>query len=575
MDSGGSLRAAPVEAGEPSELSGIMPIAVNDSASSLRRASAIDEQEHVADVMRLRTVLTGAIILWAVTGILDWSVVRFVQPGPLSYFLALRGVAWLIIGVALLRLFMRPPPSPRLFRALDLIVFCTASVAASLMCLKYRGIASPYAHAISCILVVRGVSLPNHYRRGLFAALLPAALFPATLLFMALFLPALRQQLGQPAELAIFLQNVTLTMTTGALTVLGGHSMWALRRQVFAARNIGRYRLQHRIGQGGMGDVWKAYHPSLRRAVAIKLLKAHESSPGALARFEREVRATSELKHPNTVRVFDFGITEDGLWYYAMELLEGETVGLLVEREGPLPPLRAVRLMRQACRALAEAHGRGIVHRDIKPDNLFVTTLGGESDFIKVLDFGIAKLLDDELLENVHVTVEGSVLGTPAFMSPEQFEAQGIDARTDVFSLGAVLYFMLTGHPPYHGNTLTAIRAAHFTPVKPPSTLSPFGLPPAIDALVLHCLEREPTRRFASAALLDEMLSEVEEELRKEDPPPAPASAQGSKGSSDELARDALSDENRQVGVVERVGEPSREGGSVSDVRLVETPADE
>ena len=363
MDSGGSLSAPVATMHEPSEQSGFLPINNHDSASSLRRASAIDEQEHVADVLRLRTVLSGALLLWGLTAVLDWSVVRFVEPGKLSYFLALRAGSCLIMGAALIRLFHRPPPSPRQFRAIDMTVFSTAALAATLMCLHYRGIASPYAHAISCILVVRGVSLPNHYRRGLWAALLPALLFPTTLLASALFLPEIRAQLANPPDLAIFLQNVTLMLATGALTVLGGHSMWALRRQVFAARNIGRYRLQQRIGQGGMGDVWRAYHPSLRRAAAIKLLKAYESTPAALARFEREVRATSELKHPNTIRVFDFGITEDGLWYYAMELLEGETVGILVEREGPLVPLRAIRLMRQTCRALAEAHGRGIVHR--------------------------------------------------------------------------------------------------------------------------------------------------------------------------------------------------------------------
>jgi serine/threonine-protein kinase len=335
----------------------------SDSANSLRRPSGVDHQEHIADVLRLRTVITGALLLWGLTAALDWSVVRFVQPGPLSYFLFIRGGAWLVMSVAALRLFVRPPPGPRLLRALELVLFGTASLSASLLCLHYHGIASPYAHSLSCILVVRGVALPYHYRRGIPAALLPASMFPLTLGFASLFLPELRAQFHNPAQLAIFIQNITLILVTASLTVLGGHSMWALRRQVFAARNIGRYRLQHRIGQGGMGEVWQAYHPSLRRAVAIKLLRSHESSPNALSRFEREVRATSELTHPNTIRVFDFGVTDDGLWYYAMELLEGETLTLLVEREGPLPPARALKLIRQACRAIAEAHGRGIVHR--------------------------------------------------------------------------------------------------------------------------------------------------------------------------------------------------------------------
>ena len=518
---------APRPAGRDlSDRSGIF--AQPSSAASVRHASSIDNQEHVADIMRLRMVMSCALVLWLVTGVLDWSVVRFVQPGPLAYFLWLRGGSWLILCAVLARLFVRPAPGAVAFRALEVLAFSTAALTASLLCLRYRGIASPYAHSLSCILAVRGISLPSHYRKGLLAAFVPASLFPLTMGVAARFLPAIQAQFHDPAQLAIFVQSVSLILVTSVVTVLGGHTMWALRRQVFAARNIGRYRLQHRIGRGGMGEVWQAHHPSLRRAVAIKLLRGAESNPNALSRFEREVRATSELKHPNTIRVFDFGVTEDGLWYYAMELLEGETLASLIDREGPLPPARALRLIRQACRAMAEAHGRNIIHRDIKPDNLFLTSLGGETDFIKVLDFGIVKLMDEELRHSGHVTGEGSLLGTPAYMSPEQFEGQVIDARTDVFSIGAVLYYLLTAEPPYRGTTLAAIRAAHWKPVEPPAALTPQPITPELERVVLRCLECEPARRYPSAAELDEELAAVEKTLPALPPEPASASAQPS-----------------------------------------------
>jgi len=515
-----------------SQRSGVIP-QLSDSASSLKRVTDVEAQEHIADVLRLRAVLALALILWAATGVLDWSVVRFVEPGRLSYFLALRGTALLLMSLAVLRLYIQPMPSDRLFRFIDLWVFGVATLGASLLSIKYRGITSPYAHAVSCVLVVRGVALPSHYRRGIPGVLLPVAIYPCALVVAGQFLPEIHDQLHSPAHLAVFLQHVSLIAVTAAITVFGGHSMWSLRRQVFVARNIGRYRLQRLIGRGGMGEVWQAYHPALRRSVAIKLLRSHQLSGLALTRFEREVRATSELKHPNTIRVLDCGQTEDGLWYYAMELLEGETLSDLVEREGPLRPRRALHLIRQAARALTEAHQLGIIHRDIKPDNLYVTNLGGEPDFIKVLDFGIAKLVDDAMKDTGQITMEGSLLGTPAFMSPEQFMAQPIDVRTDVFSLGAVLFFMLTGKAPYDGNSLAEIRAAHFLEPKMPSEVAPQKVPPELDRVVKRCLDPSPSARYKDAGELAAVLATLrfadsfeEGELEPADPSELPPSAQ-------------------------------------------------
>src|SRR5262249_47318354 len=222
---------------------------------------------------------------------------------------------------------------------------------------------------------------------------------------------------------------------TAVFLVSGGHRVYLLNRQIFEARNIGRYRLVRKLGAGGMGEVWSAYHAALKRNVAIKILRPDaDAGEDRVARFVREVRALSELSHPNTVRVFDYGVTEDGLWYYVMEKLDGIDLERSVEEGGPFPPERAVHVVWQASRALAEAHGRGIVHRDIKPANLFLTDLGGEKDFVKVLDFGIAKLIGDAGAGDATLTRTGWVAGTPAFMSPEVASGRPADARADVYA---------------------------------------------------------------------------------------------------------------------------------------------
>jgi serine/threonine-protein kinase len=248
-----------------------------------------------------------------------------------------------------------------------------------------------------------------------------------------------------------------------------------------------------------MGEVWVAYHPGLRRDVAVKILRneVQMESENAVPRFEREARATAELMHPNTVRVFDYGATVDGLFYYVMELLEGENLSDLVERAGPLPPARAVHIIDQAARALNEAHSKGIVHRDVKPENLFLVSLEGEEDFVKVLDFGIAKIADEV---GAPITRTGWLLGTPLYMSPEAVSGKPADARSDVYALGAVLYYMLTGKPPFETDNASALVFAqvHTTPVWPSERLGR-DLPGDLEELVMRALRKDPEERFASA----------------------------------------------------------------------------
>jgi serine/threonine-protein kinase len=320
--------------------------------------------------------------------------------------------------------------------------------------------------------------------------------------------PARAAQLHDPAALGSGAFYLGIILAVAILSVVGGHTHWALRRQVFEARHIGRYRLKEPLGAGGMGEVWAAWHTGLKREVALKILRPDVQQSSAVQRFEREVAATADLTHPNTVRVFDYGVTEDGLWYYAMERLEGETLRGLVNRVGPLEPARCVHLVVQAARALAEAHGKGIIHRDIKPDNLFVTRAGGEPDFIKVLDFGIAALINPG--PDGSITTTGAIPGTPAYMAPEVISGQRGSPASDVYALGAVMYYALTGAPPFEGDNWAGTMLAHVQQLPPrPSERRGQPVPEALEDLVMRCLAKEPEQRPADAGALAAALGEL------------------------------------------------------------------
>jgi serine/threonine-protein kinase len=285
------------------------------------------------------------------------------------------------------------------------------------------------------------------------------------------------------------------------LLVIASHNAWSLRRQVFRSRSIGRYRLERRIGHGGMGEVWVAWDEQLRRDVALKILRPEAgTNAAAVARFEREIMATAALSHPNTVRIFDHGVTDDGLWYYAMELLSGVDLYEMVAAEGPLAPARAIHIARQAAGALAEAHRRGIVHRDLKPENVFVAELGGEHDVVKVLDFGIVRMTQTD---EVRLTGTGWVAGTPAYVSPEVAAGGDAGPAADVYGLGGVLYFALTGRPPFDAASSTALLRQHvMVAPEPPSQRLGRPLPAGLERTVLRCLAKDPEHRFADAGEL-------------------------------------------------------------------------
>ena len=302
----------------------------------------------------------------------------------------------------------------------------------------------------------------------------------------------------------------------GASGVFGVDLIGTLRREAFEARQLGQYKLTRRIGAGGMGEVYLAEHQLLKRPCVVKLIRPDKTgNPRVLARFQREVRATAKLSHWNTVEIYDYGCTAEGTFYYVMEYLPGMSLGELVGRFGPLPPERVIYLLRQACDALGEAHAAGLIHRDIKPGNIFVAERGGVYDVAKLLDFGLVKPLWDEEDEPGHLTAEGTITGSPLFMSPEQALGEAKpDGRSDIYSLGAVGYYLLTGHPPFEGDKPLKVLFAHaHEPVVPPSSLRP-AVPADLERVILRCLAKNPADRFPDAASLEAALSACESSAR-------------------------------------------------------------
>ena len=283
-----------------------------------------------------------------------------------------------------------------------------------------------------------------------------------------------------------------------ALTTYGSGIIYGLREQVREARQLGQYTLVEKLGEGGMGVVYRAQHSMLRRPTAVKLLPPEKSGEQQLERFEREVQHTAELSHPNTVHIYDYGRSPDGVFYYAMEFLHGVDLERLVDKYGSLPPARVVHIMQQICGSLAEAHERGLVHRDIKPANIYLCERGGISDVVKVLDFGLVKELkrDGANLTDVNV-----VAGTPAFLSPEAITSpDDVGPAADLYAVGGVAYFLLTGEMVFDGATVAEVCGHHVhSQPEPPSSRIGESLDDELESVVLSCLAKDPAQRPPSA----------------------------------------------------------------------------
>lgn len=349
--------------------------------------------------------------------------------------------------------------------------------------------------------------IPNTFRR---AALVIGAMgmVPVLLLYAMFWMNPHVSALATVYDLTGF----TLVMVISSMaSLLGVDTIGSLRREAFEARQLGQYRLTQQIGAGGMGEVYLAEHQWLKRPCVVKLIRPDKAGdPRHLARFQREVRATARLSHWNTVEIFDYGSTEDGTFYYVMEYLPGMSLAELVNRFGPLPPGRVIHLLRQVCDGLAEAHAMGLVHRDIKPGNIFAAQRGGIHDVAKLLDFGLVKpLLEDQSMQ---LSTEGAITGSPLFMSPEQAAGETeADVRSDIYSLGAVGYYLLTGRPPFESDKPMKVLIAHIHQPAIPPTHHRSEIPLDLEAIILRCLEKAPADRFADVAALGDALDACED----------------------------------------------------------------
>jgi tRNA A-37 threonylcarbamoyl transferase component Bud32 len=357
------------------------------------------------------------------------------------------------------------------------------------------------------------VVIPTRPRTALVATLASVSSVPVVIGFMVVT----RRTTFSPDPVSFFFWIVFPYVLSTIMAYVGARVVYGLGKAVTEARELGSYRLVERLGQGGMGEVWRAKHRLLARPAAIKLIRTSDSpnvdkSDEAARRFEREAQVTAGLSSPHTVQLFDFGVADDGSFYYVMELLDGMDLETLVRRHGPVPAERAIHLLRQVCHSLNEAESRGLVHRDIKPANLFVCNYGGECDFVKVLDFGIARGAHHVMETGALVLTRDNVLhGTPAYIAPEQaLGGAPIDSRADIYAVGCVAYFLLTGQLVFTADTPMGIllHHAHTSPT-PPSKRTEMSIPPALDRLVMACLAKRPDDRPGSAKELSQRLMEV------------------------------------------------------------------
>jgi len=314
----------------------------------------------------------------------------------------------------------------------------------------------------------------------------------------------------EPRFIAVLINPV---MAVG-VTWFAARMIHRLNLDLSRARALGSYQLVARLGAGGMGEVWTAKHALLARPAAIKLVRTEglggsSTADVLLQRFEQEAQATASLRSPHTVQLYDFGRSDDGAFYIVMELLDGLDLQSLVDRFGPQPPARVVYLLRQVCHSLAEAHEAGMVHRDVKPANLYLCRYGLDNDFVKVLDFGLVKNRGD--LPDAHVTNLGTVPGTPAYLAPEAALGDELDGRADLYALGCVAHYLLTGSLVFTGQTAVAVAAKHIgTTPAPLTSRTELPIPPDLEALVLACLSKEPADRPATATELAERLAACE-----------------------------------------------------------------
>lgn len=337
--------------------------------------------------------------------------------------------------------------------------------------------------------------IPNSWQRAL-SVMAPMALAPVVVMWLATrFSPKVMEVVAHPQYRAVLLQTAMGMTLALVVATWGVRTIRSLRSAAFEAKQMGNYKLKKLLGRGGMGEVHLAEHMLLKRPCAIKLIRPEMAGKAeTLTRFEREVQATAQLTHWNTIEIYDYGMAEDGTFYYVMEYLPGMNLDQIVEQFGPMNIGRAVHLLKQTCDALSEAHGKGLVHRDIKPANIFAAKRGGTYDVAKLLDFGLVR--SNEMESDSKLTQEGKITGSPLYMSPEQASGDESDARSDIYALGCVAYYLMTGEPPFQETKPMKLILAHVQnrPVSPRSIRA--DISEEMEAIIMKCLEKDPANRF-------------------------------------------------------------------------------
>jgi serine/threonine-protein kinase len=485
------------------------------SARTKKREIPPDLLREASQRLALVALIGGA--LWIVATLLwhlTWGALHPGMPWP-----GIKPPEWLgyAVGIFSLGLFgyiKRSKGSPEFFLNLGLayMIFTCACIGL----VMHWGLPTSEALGVQItwvgvVILLFAAVLPVNPRHMLIAALISASMNPAMMTITHVH--GLGTTAAVKQGILMHYPDYLIALVAWAVSKV----VTRLGRQVSKAREMGSYQLGELIKRGGMGEIYKATHRMLARPAAIKLIRAEmlgtqdgETADLAIKRFHREAEAAANLRSPHTVELFDFGITEDQTLYFVMELLDGVDLETLVRESGPLPPRRVIHILKQTCESLAEAHERGLVHRDIKPANIHLGKAGVRYDYVKVLDFGLVKSVHTPQTDDSLATAVGRTPGTPAYMAPEMSLGETVDARSDIYALGCVGYYLLSGHLVFDATSAFQMVAKHLRnePV-PPSLRGGVDIPPALERVILKCLAKKPEDRFASVMELSRALDEV------------------------------------------------------------------
>ena len=465
-------------------------------------------------------------LVYAGTSILAYPVVRFfftpreqsttTRPSSMIELMDLVSLAFVLFSIGVFFVARSKKIKPTLLLDLGLLFEVIGAVGIEIGILMYPEMLQTEVTGIltagiswTCVwIVIFPLIVPATRGKALLASLGAASVVP--------FFVLIGLARGFPADVGNLMPYLVSTYICVGIAMVGTNVVYQLRSEVAKAHHMGSYKLVEQLGSGGMGEVWRAEHRMLARPAAIKLIRAEalgardEAGRRELVtRFNREAQATANLSSPHTVQLYDFGVTDEGVFYYVMELLHGMDAASLVERFGPLPPERTIDLLCQVCESLSEAHDIGLIHRDIKPANVFVCKLGARYDVAKLLDFGLVKASGISAKDDTQVTLPNVATGTPAFMAPEMvIGAAEIDGRADIYAVGCVAYWLLTGELVFSEGTPMQVAFAHVnTPPEPPSRRSELEIPEALERVVMSCLEKDRENRPQTAKELGELLA--------------------------------------------------------------------